>query len=180
MSRDAKSKIWSEKVRKRDIECKRCGAKERLQAHHIIPWKDNDNLRYDISNGLTLCINCHRSIEMKGKPSHMKGKKHSAKTIEKLKKAKIGYTPWNIGIRNIPNSRECKICKIEKEIRNFTPTKYWYSNTCKQCRNLKIRSKRIIKHINRKPTEETRKKLMDAKQGFIPWNKGLKICQNNN
>ena len=31
-----------------------------LEVHHILPWKDNVNSRYDPENGVTLCKSCHR------------------------------------------------------------------------------------------------------------------------
>ena len=40
--------------------CKKRGGK--LQAHHIKAWGPYPDLRYDISNGITLCLLCHYSI----------------------------------------------------------------------------------------------------------------------
>ena len=55
--------IWRERVLMRDgFSCKMCGAKEDLQAHHIIAWQqtgEGDPLRIDVSNGITLCRKCH-------------------------------------------------------------------------------------------------------------------------
>ena len=45
-----------------------CGCKRRLQVHHIKTWSSASSLRYDISNGITLCYDCHKSIN--GKESH--------------------------------------------------------------------------------------------------------------
>lgn len=37
-----------------------CGKRGgRLNAHHVKPWKDHHELRYDVDNGLTLCRGCH-------------------------------------------------------------------------------------------------------------------------
>lgn len=33
-----------------------------LQVHHIRKWSTASSLRYEISNGITLCYNCHKSI----------------------------------------------------------------------------------------------------------------------
>lgn len=65
---DYRGHRWTE-IRTRIIErdknkCRLCGEKQRLQVHHIVPWrqtKDNSS-----SNLITLCISCHQSI--KGKP----------------------------------------------------------------------------------------------------------------
>ncbi len=39
--------------------CRTCHAKPRLHADHIKSWKDYPELRYDVSNGRTLCEDCH-------------------------------------------------------------------------------------------------------------------------
>lgn len=51
-------KEWSNSVKKRDdwkcqIADNKCNGK--LEAHHILGWKDNPELRYDINNGISLC-----------------------------------------------------------------------------------------------------------------------------
>ena len=56
-------KTWRLAVFKRDgFRCRGCGSREKLCAHHIIYWrdtKDNRDLRYDVNNGITLCVKCH-------------------------------------------------------------------------------------------------------------------------
>jgi HNH endonuclease len=45
-----------------DFTCQRCGTRGvRLHAHHVQAWKDSPDLRYEVSNGLTLCPPCHRA-----------------------------------------------------------------------------------------------------------------------
>ena len=39
--------------------CQKCGAKERLEAHHILHWSDYPIGRIDIKNGECLCHSCH-------------------------------------------------------------------------------------------------------------------------
>jgi hypothetical protein len=62
----AKYTKWRTAVFVRDgYACQRCGlrsgyrAKVFLHAHHIQPFSQEINLRYEITNGLTLCKNCH-------------------------------------------------------------------------------------------------------------------------
>lgn len=51
---------WANAVKRRDQrQCVLCGCKEWLQAHHIERWADNKERRYDLRNGVTLCIPCH-------------------------------------------------------------------------------------------------------------------------
>lgn len=45
-----------------------CGRRNNLQVHHIQKWANASSLRYDQSNGITLCAYCHKSIT--GKESH--------------------------------------------------------------------------------------------------------------
>jgi transcription elongation factor Elf1 len=51
---------WRTSVFLRDnFTCVKCGSKKNIQAHHIEPWKKNKKLRYEVSNGTTLCRECH-------------------------------------------------------------------------------------------------------------------------
>lgn len=62
---------WRKKVLKRDkYRCKmpNCKNKTKLQVHHIKRWANASYLRYEISNGITLCFECHKSIH--GKEHH--------------------------------------------------------------------------------------------------------------
>jgi 5-methylcytosine-specific restriction endonuclease McrA len=62
---------WRKKILKRDKKtCKMpgCKSKAKLQVHHIRKWSSASALRYEISNGITLCSTCHKSIT--GKEHH--------------------------------------------------------------------------------------------------------------
>jgi hypothetical protein len=51
---------WRISVYRRDgFMCVRCGSKGKLHAHHIKPWATYPDLRFDVSNGITLCECCH-------------------------------------------------------------------------------------------------------------------------
>ena len=56
-------KNWRQAVFKRDnYTCQHCGSKKNIQAHHIIPWaktRNEQELRYNVKNGITLCRSCH-------------------------------------------------------------------------------------------------------------------------
>lgn len=61
---------WRKAVFERDsYTCQSCGYKNRiglkpeekreLNAHHIKNWRDNEDVRYDVGNGITFCEKCH-------------------------------------------------------------------------------------------------------------------------
>ena len=54
-------KFWRESVfLKDDYTCKKCNSRGgKIQAHHIFPFSCYVDLRYTVSNGITLCKNCH-------------------------------------------------------------------------------------------------------------------------
>ncbi len=53
---------WIKSVYARDkYTCQKCGKKHvKLNAHHIIPFSKDKSLRTEITNGITLCVKCHR------------------------------------------------------------------------------------------------------------------------
>ena len=58
---------WRKQVFERDYYiCKCCGTtKSPFNAHHLNAWKDFPDQRYIVSNGLTLCIKCHKLFHKK-------------------------------------------------------------------------------------------------------------------
>ena len=56
-------RYWRTLVYQRDdYTCQCCGVRGgKLNAHHINPFADYPELRYDVNNGITLCVNCHDS-----------------------------------------------------------------------------------------------------------------------
>lgn len=55
---------WARAVKRRDhFTCRRCGHHQRrgMHAHHVLPWADFPQWRFDVSNGITLCPPCHRN-----------------------------------------------------------------------------------------------------------------------
>jgi len=85
-------------VFKRDgFKCQKCGReKVKLEAHHIKRWADEPQLRYLVSNGITLCESCHdivtgREEEFEEEFQKIVGfRKNNAKVFKEEDKKK----PW--------------------------------------------------------------------------------------
>jgi len=86
-------KEWRTKVYERDnYVCQQCGAKGHLNADHITPFSDviyKNNIKtleearackqlWDISNGRTLCFECHKKTDTFAKRSDLKYKKEKS------------------------------------------------------------------------------------------------------
>lgn len=58
---------WRELVFERDDwTCQKCLSRgKELNPHHIIGFSDDENLRFDINNGITLCRKCHYEFHTK-------------------------------------------------------------------------------------------------------------------
>lgn len=56
-------KQWIKSVFERDgFACQKCGAKGVvLNAHHKKQWAEFPELRFDIENGITYCLDCHKA-----------------------------------------------------------------------------------------------------------------------
>lgn len=55
------AKKWRNKIRNRDNwTCQDCGEKrDNIEAHHIEKWRENEELRFCMDNGVSLCPECH-------------------------------------------------------------------------------------------------------------------------
>lgn len=60
--RNSKQRTWSLGVRKRDKFCAVCGSNKRLIAHHLNSYADNEDIRFDLENGIALCRECHKDF----------------------------------------------------------------------------------------------------------------------
>jgi hypothetical protein len=144
---------WRNAVLKKcDYQCTECHCSDLalLHAHHIIPWKDNKKLRFEVDNGKILCKVCHAKLEGFKKGSYPinafpKGHK-GPKPFEK------GHIPANKGIKKIEEDRRiCKICKTEKDIKEFVKQDDLHRHMCKICANEIDRPRRKLAKLKAKP-----------------------------
>lgn len=147
--RNSLYKIWQREVFKRDNNiCQKCGLTNKeilLHAHHILKFSENVENRYNVDNGITLCIKCH-------------GDEHGLKFIDKNltvcidcgKKIKNGAKRClnclklyrhsqksiihNCIICNVnivkKENRKCKRCSAKLRENNFGRTKINHKQTC--------------------------------------------------
>ena len=60
-------KFWREAVFKRDnYTCVKCGARGGINADHIKPFSLFPELRFELTNGRTLCVPCHQNTDTYG------------------------------------------------------------------------------------------------------------------
>lgn len=69
--KDARVRAWRRAVFARDAyRCRLCRVRPRsrgtLRAHHLAEWAVAPLLRYEVSNGVTLCWLCHHAAHCKG------------------------------------------------------------------------------------------------------------------
>ncbi len=51
---------WRMEVFTRDgFKCQECGSARAIAAHHIESWATHVDRRFDVTNGITLCVECH-------------------------------------------------------------------------------------------------------------------------
>jgi len=63
-------RLWYEVcIKKYGNQCDVCGGKARIQVHHFFPKGLYGILRYDLDNGISLCMGCHFKHHTCGDPT---------------------------------------------------------------------------------------------------------------
>jgi len=80
------AKKWRNIILQRDgYKCQKCGNKEKLHVHHIQEFKDHRELRWDINNGVTVCVSCHEKIHSRRFPDWLTGRVTQERDIVRIK-----------------------------------------------------------------------------------------------
>ena len=107
------AKIWRESVFKRDkYVCQMCyNHSKYLRSHHIKPFAFYPELRFEVSNGVTLCQECHRSLHRRGWLSRI----HLEKLLKKYQD--IPNTLENIVEKGFFRDLDGTICCVSRGMR---------------------------------------------------------------
>ena len=162
---------WRMAVYRRDHwTCQMCGKKtKQLVAHHIKPFKDYPELRYDVSNGITLCRNCHKKVHgYIGKDTRFKkGQVPHNKKLD-ISKEELTKLYWQEGL---------SLCEIGKKfgvgrqvIRSYMIKYNIPRRNLSQARQLSVESGRWKSPIRK--VFLTKKELYD-----LYWNQNLSLSR---
>lgn len=72
---------WSKAVKIRDGKCMKCSSLNNLHAHHIKPKATHPELKYEITNGMTLCYTCHKAEHEHNRPIRIRSYTPQRKTL---------------------------------------------------------------------------------------------------
>lgn len=104
--RSPAAKNWSVMVQERDLfRCQHCDLddKSKLHAHHIVSWKDSQELRFEVDNGITLCKSCHQKEHVRLSSfcigQWIKGRKITEEHRKNLSESHKGKPAWNKGLK---------------------------------------------------------------------------------
>lgn len=123
-------KEWRNAVLNKSLgKCAKCAGNYRLSAHHIKPWKEDEQLRFDVENGVALCNSCHGKEEgfQKGRISELsaearkkiglshRGRKASDETRRKQSLAKKGKPSGRKGMKHSDETKlKMRLAKLGK------------------------------------------------------------------
>lgn len=180
---------WRRKVLERDgSKCVKCQKQhEKMHCHHIVPWKDNKELRFSMENGETLCASCHMRIGKENKEINGDLTQFKKGQISPRKGIKTGKPSWNSGKKGLPSSWN-KGKKWSEEVKQKISQSRKGKGLGNQYAKGNIAWNKGIpntEEMNRKNREAHLGKrhsiATEFKKGFIPWNKdkkGLQVALN--
>lgn len=128
MRRSTQYRIWRDAIFERDnYICRSCNSGKYLQAHHIIPFSEDEDKICDVNNGITLCIECH-------------GKIHGIDYTKLIPQKKCEWCGNNFKVPGQRKQRFCsKSCKCKWQSTLTHPGKgkifpeRWHYVTCLNC-----------------------------------------------
>lgn len=176
----SKYRKWRISVLRRDgFTCQQCGKIGGiLQAHHIKSWKDYPEVRYDIENGITVCLKCHKDIHgfetLDPKKCKICNKSFDPHRIEQ-RFCSVKCVGKNKSIESRKNNRRyCEACN--KEFYGYSHRRFC-SHTC-YSKSLETISNRPCKYCGKifKPHMKDRKFCSRKCYGLHTTEISKKIC----
>ncbi len=148
-------RTWKKEVKERDgHKCKKCNATEKLHVHHIVPWKEKEELRFDVDNGQTLCATCHLTYE-----ANLRDARPPINPDNQFKKGQ-SRVAWNKGIKLRKDQINGKETQFKKG--HISPRRGKKIDLPEACKATQFK-----KGISASPATQ-------FKKGQVAWNKGLK------
>ena len=104
---------WKTKVFERDsYSCRACTKTGSLEAHHHAPWSEAAKLRLKVSNGITLCKECHRLWHAYNRKGLFVGKELALQAKVKAALESYGFYVFNVpgtplGVNGVPDLLVC-------------------------------------------------------------------------
>jgi len=66
--------VWKKAVKEKyENKCFACGGVKKIVVHHLESFRDNEDLRLDINNGVCLCETCHKDYHLNFMGGYKKG-----------------------------------------------------------------------------------------------------------
>lgn len=93
--------------------CVRCGSYDNVHAHHIKPWKDFPELRFDNNNGEVLCVRCHIE-EHPFMAKYGAGEKKPKKTIFEVMLGRSGVKEKLLQVKKEKKEKKRKIIESKR------------------------------------------------------------------
>ena len=71
-SRTLQYRLFTRRILERDnFACQNCGSPKKLQVHHVKSYAEYPDLRFDVSNCVTLCFPCHNETKRCPRPNRV-------------------------------------------------------------------------------------------------------------
>ena len=122
------AKKWRALILERDgNKCQKCANVKNLHVHHIKEFKDYPDLRWDINNGITVCVSCHEKIHSRRFPDWLTDRITETKDVVQTKpriefnitKQKLQELYKSLSMKKIGDMYGVSDAMVRNKIRKF-------------------------------------------------------------